>query len=210
MHLTYPQRSLKVHKYSRSQIFCLKKQNNGTTNTTYFKFFDMKLWFIWFCHSWHFLMKHNSSLHNIFKLPLLNYIWHGNFVLVLGQPVHQIVGGNTKIQFPVKKRSNKQRTIYQCDKCQKQFDLKRNFMHHINSHLGIKPYHCDLCAKTFTQKSHLNTHMKIHSGAKPYICHKCGKAFAVNSNFKKHTNIHCREIEEVSKGCKNIIIYDSG
>ena len=66
-------------------------------------------------------------------------------------------------------------------------------MHHINSHLGIKPYKCQLCSKKFTQKSHLNTHTRVHSGAKPFICHRCGKRFAIKSNFKKHANIHCRD-----------------
>ena len=103
---------------------------------------------------------------------------------------------NEKLEFilPKRKKTPHQRTIYQCDKCQKQFGLKRNFMHHINSHLGIKPYACTQCDKRFVQRCHMNTHMKIlHSGLKPYICHKCGKSFAVSSNLKKHAATHGRE-----------------
>ncbi|XP_023333166.1 zinc finger protein 2 homolog isoform X2 [Eurytemora carolleeae] len=106
---------------------------------------------------------------------------------------------NEKLEFilPKRKKTPHQRTIYQCDKCQKQFGLKRNFMHHINSHLGIKPYACTQCDKRFVQRCHMNTHMKIlHSGLKPYICHKCGKSFAVSSNLKKHAATHGREEEE--------------
>ena len=91
-----------------------------------------------------------------------------------------------------KKNQFHRRTIFQCDHCQRQFDVKRNFLHHINSHLGIKPYSCNLCSKKFTTKSHLNTHIKIHSGNKPYVCHICGKSFAVSSNLKKHSSLHTR------------------
>ena len=117
---------------------------------------------------------------------------------------------NEKLGFvlPTRKKTPNQRTIYQCDKCQKQFGLKRNFMHHINSHLGIKPYACSICDKRFVQTSHLNTHMKIlHTGLKPYICHKCGKSFAVSSNLKKHAAIHGREEVTQIMTKKNRFIY---
>eukprot|EP00088_Acartia_fossae_P050057 TRINITY_DN557_c0_g1_i1.p1 TRINITY_DN557_c0_g1~~TRINITY_DN557_c0_g1_i1.p1 ORF type:complete len:695 (-),score=102.65 TRINITY_DN557_c0_g1_i1:50-2134(-) len=88
------------------------------------------------------------------------------------------------------------KTIYRCDKCMKQFRIKRDFLNHINSHLGIKPFSCTLCQKSFTQKSHLNTHVDIHLGLKKHVCYKCGRSFNVKSNLKKHLAVHFRDQEE--------------
>ena len=85
------------------------------------------------------------------------------------------------------------KTIYRCDKCMKQFRIKRDFLNHINSHLGIKPFSCSMCQKSFTQKSHLNTHVGIHLGLKKHICYKCGRSFNVKSNLKKHLAVHFRD-----------------
>ena len=52
--------------------------------------------------------------------------------------------------------------LYQCDKCEKQFSVRRNMYRHIRStHEGIN-YPCNICNQLFTSKFNVDRHIKTY------------------------------------------------
>lgn len=42
--------------------------------------------------------------------------------------------------------------LYQCQKCDKEYDVEEAFIRHCNRHLGIKPFPCSQCEKCKKKK----------------------------------------------------------
>ena len=89
-------------------------------------------------------------------------------------------------------RGKPKHTGYNCDKCDKSFSQKANFIAHIKSvHENVR-YKCDKCNKNFTQKGNLDTHVKsVHDNVQ-FNCDKCKKSFS----SKNGLTFHIRSIHE--------------
>lgn len=94
---------------------------------------------------------------------------------------------------------------FNCDQCQKIFNVEYRYKAHLRFHQGLKPYECDQCKKQFAGHKCLAHHIaKIHSGVKfpEYICgiNDCGKAYLQKSTLLKHMfNVHLENYEAVKK-----------
>ncbi|MBO9481875.1 C2H2-type zinc finger protein [Salinisphaera sp. G21_0] len=91
---------------------------------------------------------------------------------------------------------------FQCNKCEKRFDRKKNLARHIRVHNGEKPYKCKVCKKNFSRGSNLKVHARTHNGQRPYKCDNCDKRFLHRSDLKKHIRIHTGEKPYKCEVCK--------
>ncbi|XP_063390560.1 zinc finger protein 883-like isoform X2 [Cydia fagiglandana] len=80
--------------------------------------------------------------------------------------------------------------LFCCEICGKQYRLKKLFVSHMNSHMGVKLEYCNLCDKPFADKNTLRGHMLIHTGEKPYPCEICHRRFRQSSALQDHIMIH--------------------
>lgn len=78
---------------------------------------------------------------------------------------------------------------FQCEKCDKKFNMKRNLRQHELTH-GEKKYLCNYCGKSYMMMANLLQHERIHTGERPYPCSECGKSFARITNLKQHLLTH--------------------
>ncbi|CAB0033528.1 unnamed protein product [Trichogramma brassicae] len=80
------------------------------------------------------------------------------------------------------------RKDYACDKFQKEFTQKANFLTHLKTvHDSRKDFACDQGEKKWTQKHNLLIHLKtIHDGRKDYACNQCDSKFGLKSSLLKH------------------------
>ncbi|XP_011175624.1 zinc finger and SCAN domain-containing protein 2 isoform X2 [Solenopsis invicta] len=79
-------------------------------------------------------------------------------------------------------------TIYKCEKCDKQFELKREYELHIKVHEQPE-FICNICNKTFTNQSDLKMHVTTHGKTKSdkdYACDICGKVLNHPSSVLYH------------------------
>ncbi|CAB0035087.1 unnamed protein product [Trichogramma brassicae] len=86
------------------------------------------------------------------------------------------------------KTAHEGRKDYACNKCEKKFTRKLNWLNHQRKiHEGRKDYGCDRCEKKFGFPSNLLLHQKtVHEGCKDHACGKCEKKFSDTSNLIRH------------------------
>ena len=84
------------------------------------------------------------------------------------------------------KQNQKERNMYSCNVCGKQFSFKSSLNTHKSSiHDGIK-YPCTQCSHTSTNIGNLRRHTKsIHDGIK-YPCNDCHLEFTQSSSLHMH------------------------
>ena len=81
---------------------------------------------------------------------------------------------------------------YQCELCQKQFNVKSNLNRHILTHKDIrtKRFQCDLCEYKAATKQNLVRHRLTHTGKKPFACTLCDFKASSSSSVTKHMLTH--------------------
>lgn len=79
---------------------------------------------------------------------------------------------------------------YQCDVCEKFFNVESALIVHKRKHTGEKPHTCDQCGRMFSQIGNLNRHKITHTDYKPYQCETCEKRFNRLDLLKAHEKIH--------------------
>ena len=77
---------------------------------------------------------------------------------------------------------------FQCDKCVKKFNLKKDLVEHVfEEHRSGKKLVCEFCGKTFKWKGHLNLHVKItHQNIKDFTCYQCHILFGRKDKLTEH------------------------
>ena len=81
-------------------------------------------------------------------------------------------------------------TLYQCDKCNKNFMTTSKLKLHQLTHNGIKKYSCEVCGKEFGQASSLGRHRPIHTGEKKHSCSYCDFKCIQLYSLKRHILTH--------------------
>lgn len=85
----------------------------------------------------------------------------------------------------------KERKIYSCELCNKEFTKKSNMKQHLECvHLGLDKRICEICAKTFKYDKSYKEHMQKHTGYKPFKCEYCEKQFCTRKQLRFHINLH--------------------
>ena len=93
---------------------------------------------------------------------------------------------------------NAKRRIYQCDQCDKSYEVKSSLKVHIKTvHEGKRDHKCKECDKSYTQKATLDAHISaIHTQIKQQ-CPKCEMSFTTKRHRRDHLNrVHGEEKEK--------------
>ena len=56
------------------------------------------------------------------------------------------------------------KTIFQCNICGKEYNLRGHLKDHIHVHLGVKPHKCSVCRRGFAWMHNLDRHLKVRTG----------------------------------------------
>ncbi|XP_046806339.1 zinc finger protein 823 [Lucilia cuprina] len=81
--------------------------------------------------------------------------------------------------------------IFQCEKCDKRFNMKSALERHMAVHSTEgRPHACPQCPKRFKRSQDMKWHLKTHSSEKPNICDVCGKGFALKYVLTQHRRSH--------------------
>ena len=91
---------------------------------------------------------------------------------------------------------------FQCDTCEKRFQVKAALKVHERIHTGEMPFECKTCMKKFTQKGSLKIHERIHTGEVPFECKSCKKRFKQIGCLKLHERNHTGEKPFSCRKCK--------
>lgn len=88
---------------------------------------------------------------------------------------------------------------FNCCFCQRLFNTKFEYIHHLKIHLNLK-HKCRFCKKTFSSNIRLIEHINyIHLGQKPFPCTICNKSFFKKNELIEHlTKIHGAIHEDLS------------
>lgn len=59
------------------------------------------------------------------------------------------------------------RHTYICSICSQGFNIKGNFIGHMNKHKGIKPFRCSNCGQSYSHKGSLQRHLRYEKCGQP-------------------------------------------
>lgn len=75
---------------------------------------------------------------------------------------------------------------FQCDKCAKNYKLKKDLVAHVVVHEN-KQFPCNVCGKIFKRPFNLQQHMRIHNPNRPtFPCHHCNHHYKTRSALLDH------------------------
>ena len=93
-------------------------------------------------------------------------------------------------------RVHKPKQVFQCQQCDKQFDLKVRLNFHETTHQPKKPpkdkkiYTCPTCNKEIAGLGLFNKHLPIHAKDRPFVCQLCDASFKVRCHLWAHERAH--------------------
>lgn len=82
--------------------------------------------------------------------------------------------------------------IFKCSKCEKVFDVWKNFKRHeVMVHADKRSFICNIesCGKRFKRNPSLQRHLEIHSTKKD-VCSLCGLQFSSSTTLRRHMIVH--------------------
>ena len=103
------------------------------------------------------------------------------------------------LQFHIERlHTTKQSNRYFCDICDKEFQMKPDFLKHYRGfHKNVQEFLCEYCDKKLSTKLTLEKHIgRFHTDkvTSKFQCEKCQKTFTLESNLKKHIqSVHLNE-----------------
>ncbi|CAK9822238.1 Endothelial zinc finger protein induced by tumor necrosis factor alpha [Anthophora retusa] len=102
------------------------------------------------------------------------------------------------------KRKCNDKTIWQCNNCNRIFSTRAVLLNHERIHKGERiSVECNICGKKLASKNSLIYHTKsIHSSERPHMCQYCGESFVSKEARLIHERIHTGERPYVCKICK--------
>lgn len=84
----------------------------------------------------------------------------------------------------------RQRSNFQCTRCEKAFLYEKSFLKHVRLHHGVATevvHRCDTCGQTFANRCNLKGHQRhVHSSERHFPCELCGKKFKRKKDVKRH------------------------
>ncbi|XP_066252604.1 zinc finger protein 664-like [Euwallacea similis] len=99
-----------------------------------------------------------------------------------------VQGEDQELLLPVKEDSgNGPKGIYQCTKCELQFDTRVRLKRHKKS-AHITAGICNICGKV-VRSDNLSKHVRMHS-EDPVKCPECGRGFKNNESMRSHKLLH--------------------
>ena len=136
------------------------------------------------------LEKPEKNSKNIFKCFLNKKRRNSNLVKCFKCPIEDCENlFETKEELEMHNKSHKEKNIFSCNKCDKQFMQEKNLQKHFKVHCFlVKKYICPYpgCGKKFTALYNQKIHYRVHTGERPYTCDVCGKDYYDRANYKYH------------------------
>ncbi|XP_007892700.2 zinc finger protein 184-like isoform X1 [Callorhinchus milii] len=87
-------------------------------------------------------------------------------------------------------RSRKSNHIIKCDKCDHEFDSRKDYVIHckdVHQSLPGKVYHCDICGKAFATQNSWKEHCAcVHSDERHFACTLCNATFKRKRDVRTH------------------------
>ncbi|KAL2726564.1 zinc finger protein OZF-like isoform X2 [Vespula squamosa] len=113
----------------------------------------------------------------------------------------------------------KNKQIFTCNLCQKEYTSKEALFEHAKFHINEKStkhkrnrkFKCKICKISFNKKHKLNLHLKIHGissikNKKQYICDVCSKSFISKSGLIRHIKLHSSSRPYACQFCNKTFI----
>lgn len=90
---------------------------------------------------------------------------------------------------------------FRCDKCEYVTKKKTLLNRHLlTKHSNLRPYKCDRCGRDFKMKRSLTIHIAQHGSTKKYQCQFCDRSFNSSTNFYAHRkSTHPKELQEMRR-----------
>jgi len=81
--------------------------------------------------------------------------------------------------------------VFECNYCQKTFQLKFYLNQHRLVHKGeTRPFICNVCGKRYAKQEHISYHKRTHSAKRHFECPVCKKSFKFRKAMRLHQKIH--------------------